>query len=537
MAEAIDVETLYDLTLPAPMGGVTLSPAGDMVAFVADEFDETAEERLSSVYIMPTDGNRKPHRLSRASTASNPVWSPDGSKLAVLAARDEDIARRAGRSPEENDETDEPSTDVSETDESDEEEQPDLPEDDEPRPQVWMYDLEFGGDARQVTDFDEGVSEFDFSPDGDHLVVAARDPTDEQTEYLAQRRNGGPIEVERLQHKADGAGWLDEVKTYLFVIDVDGEDEPERLDEAYGQGAAAPMTGLKPVWGENRIAFLSNRTDNPDDSQVMDVYTIVPDGSDLRQITDSDVLTFLAEWDNSGERLAFVAWTPDNFYKQAELYIANATTGDYQSISTHIDREVSFSNRVRWLEDDTVVALIADEGLTRPAIFDVDGGESHRAFSVQGRDRELTGFDVRGETVAALLSHPTDGPDLFAAGVESLHDSVELTRLTKLNNVLEDIHTPRVERVEVENDGTTIESIVYLPDEFDPNDPTPTAAFLPSMAGQCRLIHHDTPSKSHAGRAGATSLSDRIIAAQHSMGKHSVKRCEGGGGQSKPTTS
>ncbi|PSP70691.1 S9 family peptidase, partial [Halobacteriales archaeon QH_8_67_27] len=95
-----------------------------------------------------------------------------------------------------------------------------------------MYDLERGGDARQVTDCQEGVREFDWGPDGERVVVSARDLTDEEREYLDQRRDGGPIETERLQHKFDGAGWLDTVTTYLFVVDIETLEE-RRLDGAY----------------------------------------------------------------------------------------------------------------------------------------------------------------------------------------------------------------------------------------------------------------------------------------------------------------
>lgn len=89
---------------------------------------------------------------------------------------------------------------------------------DDPKNQVWAFGLTRGGDARQITDFDEGVREFDWGPEGERLVFSARDPTEEQNSYLERRRQeDGPIEVTRLQHKRDGAGWLEDVTTYLLV--------------------------------------------------------------------------------------------------------------------------------------------------------------------------------------------------------------------------------------------------------------------------------------------------------------------------------
>ncbi len=111
-----------------------------------------------------------------------------------------------------------------------------------------------GGDARQVTDREEGVREFDWSPDGERLVISSRDPTEEERDYLADRRDGGPVETERLQHRFDGKGLLDDVTTYLFVVDVETR-ETRRLDDAYGGGAYEPLDGsaTRVGTGANRL--------------------------------------------------------------------------------------------------------------------------------------------------------------------------------------------------------------------------------------------------------------------------------------------
>src|SRR6056297_1590876 len=292
MTEPLALDDFYDLSFVTDLA---VSPGGERVAFVADEFDREDDERRSSLFVAPTDGSRDPHRLTRASDASAPSWSPDGSKLAFTAARETDaeIAVTRGESDEKTEDPEAEATDA-----------------DEPKAQIWAFDLERGGDARQLTDFEEGARGFDWGPQGDRLVVAARDPTDDQREYLESRRDeDGPIETERLQHKFDGQGWLDDVTTYLFVVDCETR-EATRLDDAYGGGAREPATGLSPAWSpggvpasgaigdssessdssdDGRIAFLSNRTERPDDNYVMDLYTIAPDGDDLRKVTDSDL--------------------------------------------------------------------------------------------------------------------------------------------------------------------------------------------------------------------------------------------------------
>ncbi len=300
---AVPTAALYDITRVLE---ISVSPDGERVALLTREYDYADEETVTSLWVVPSDGSREPYRLTRVSDASSPKWSPDGSKLAFLAAREHDPDLRVGRPDDDSEESEE-------TDEEPEEEQNSTDEKDEPESQVWAFDMDLGGDARQVTAHDEGVSAFDWGPDGERMVVEARDPTDEEREYLDQREDNGPVEVERLQHKFDGTGYLDEVTTYLFVVDVDTR-EMERLDDA-NDGGYGFLRGMEPAWGPHgRIAFVANHTDWPDDNYIRDIYTIDPDGERRRKLTDSDLSTAELTWNADGSKLAFVARDPENWY-------------------------------------------------------------------------------------------------------------------------------------------------------------------------------------------------------------------------------
>jgi dipeptidyl aminopeptidase/acylaminoacyl peptidase len=474
-------EDFHDISRP---GAVAVSPDGERIAFVAVESDPAEDERPASLFVAPADGSRKPHRLTHVAGASQPTWSPDGSRLGFVGTREEDLDRRVGRETDEDEEAN-GDGETAGDDEADGDDGDDESGDDGPKPQVWYFDVELGGDAVQVTDREEGVREFDWGPEGERVVVSARDPTEEQAEMLAQRREDGPIEVERLQHKADGQGWLDEVTSYLFVVDVETGEET-RLDDAYGQGAREPLFGLQPAWGaSDRIAFASNRTDTPDDSGVMDLYTIAPDGSDLRKLTGSERRTYGYEWSPSGDRIAFVAGNPDNWYKPAEIRVAEPGDdgeAEHWSVTGSLDRTVALMGS--WLDGEELLVPVGDEGLTRLVRAPADRDDPARTFPAQTRDRSLRMPDCAGGTVAAVLSDPVEGEDVFALGVEDLDeaDPGSLTRLSALNDsLLAGLDEPGCRRVTYENgDGEDIEAIVHLPPGFDPgsDDPRPVVASI-----------------------------------------------------------
>ncbi len=478
----LPLDAYYDLT---QVGEVAVSPDGERAAFTTTEYDPDADEGVSSLFVVPTDGSRDPHRLTRVSGAGSPTWSPDGDRLAFLAARDEDSDLRVGREAEEEDDQDEGAEDGNGG----------APAggngDDEPKSQVWAFDLALGGDAQQITDFEEGVREFDWAPDGERLVVTVRDPTDAESAYLDERREGGPVETERVQHKLDGVGYLDTVTSYLFVVGEDAvlgdhaadTDSARKLDDAYGRGAFEGLSGLQPDWGASgEIAFVSYRGDDPDSTLETDIYIVSPEGGDATAITDGGLSCNAPTWSPDGERLAFSAGDDTNWCIPTEARVWDGE--EHVSVTGDLDRTLARGSSFEWVDDSTFYTLVGDEARTRVVRCDADDADWERTFEAQGDDRAVAGLSIGGNTAAMGLSHPSEGHDPYALPVDDLSADEEPDSLTRLATVNDDLigeyEMPEVRRVTFENDGWEISGVLYHPPEYEPgeSDPAPTVCAI-----------------------------------------------------------
>jgi dipeptidyl aminopeptidase/acylaminoacyl peptidase len=252
-------------------GDPQLAPDGKTVAYTVTTIDQKANRRVSRIWIASTtDGDPTPFTSETASSTS-PRWSPDGSALAFLSARDG------------------------------------------ARPQIWTLSRS-GGEARRVTNVESGVSAFEWSPDGARFVCLTRTgPPPSKTSDVRH--------YTRANYKFNDSGWFDTTRSHIAVVDAK-------------TGAAKQITDgpdwndLDPRWSPDgtRIAFVSNRTGHEFDfDHNSDVWVVPASGGAPIKISDHAGPDRSPRWSPDGKSIAFLGAIDEE--DAPSIYLAPAEGG------------------------------------------------------------------------------------------------------------------------------------------------------------------------------------------------------------------
>ncbi len=271
-----------------------LSPDGKLVAFVVTTIDQARNRRDNSIWVVSTDGQSAPRRLTaEGANSSSPRWSPDGSRLAFLSSRASQPPASAA-----------PSTAAT----------PAEP----PRPQICILPMS-GGEAQVLTHLKNAASAIEWSPDGKRLVaVSQTGPSDNPPPA------GRPSDVRHYSHilfNFNDTGWYDDKRSHIFVIDA-------------SSGAAAQITSgddwndADPQWSPDstRIAFVSDRTGHEfDDSHAKNIWVIPAEGGTLVRISDHEFGDTQPRWSPDGAEIAFTGEAEKRIFPK--LYLASSAGG------------------------------------------------------------------------------------------------------------------------------------------------------------------------------------------------------------------
>jgi dipeptidyl aminopeptidase/acylaminoacyl peptidase len=400
-----------------------ISPDGQWVAYTVTTLDAKEDERDTDIYMAPFAGGA-PVRLTTSKDAeTRPRFSPDGRYLAFLAERE-------GK-----------------------------------HTQVYLMDRR-GGEAVKLTDYPASVSDLAWSPDGTRLALVVSDVDPDDPDPTADEEDEDeppkPIVITRRQFKRDGEGYLREVRSHLYVFDVARKTSLQLTSGPYDDSA--------PAWSPDgrHLAFVSNRTPDPDSNQNTDVFVVPATGGGVRALVDLPSADEAPVFSPDGATVAFLAGgdPKDLWYGPNHVAVVPFAGGPARSLTASLDRGVS---RPRFAPDgQSIVFQLEDGGHAHLARVPLAGGPVERLLA---GERDVQDFDLApGGQIVVLESQPLVPYEVSAV------EQGAARRLTHTNDeFLKRVKLAPVERFETKGkDGTLIQGFLTRPPDAPAGKRLPT---------------------------------------------------------------
>jgi dipeptidyl aminopeptidase/acylaminoacyl peptidase len=410
-----------DLFRLKSVGSPSVSPDGEWVAYTVTTTSLEKEKSETRIWMAAVLGGEPIPLTASGGSAGNPQWSPDGRYLSFTASRGDNA-----------------------------------------KTQVWTLDRR-GGEAQQLTKVEQGVGGYAWSPDGTRLALTVRDAAPEDTLQGARAKTTKPYVIDRLQFKRDYAGYLTgDRHMHLYVFDIEADSLIQITDGSWDESS--------PAWSPDgrRIAFVSNRTGDPDTNSNSDIFVLDADGSGTPlQLTTNPGSDGSPAWSPDGGSIVFTRNLEPEliWYDVNELAIVSSSGGRVRSLTGSLDRNV---RAPAFTEDGSGVRVILeDSGESQLAVVNARSGRLVRL--IEG-GVSVSSYDAEGGTVAANVS------TLQAPGEIHLLDADGIRRLTHANDAfLDGIAVAAARKVEFSSpDGTQVEGFVTFPAGYQEGQRYPT---------------------------------------------------------------
>lgn len=410
------------------LSDVHVSPDGKWVAYEVSSSDETKDEASTYIYMAPVAGGT-PVQLTSSGDDEKPQWSPDNKSLAFLSSRDKTR-------------------------------------------QVYLLNRE-GGEASPITEVAQGVDDFVWSPDGKKLLLVLTDPDPE-----AKSREGKappPYVITRMFFKFDEIGYLNDRHKHLYVFDIASRALKQIT---FGPHDDADQTQSDsdfpnpPRWSPDgkQIAFVSNRTQDPDSNTNTDIFVVAADGGEPRKLTMNEGQDQMPSWSADGKSIVYVTSLEPKYlwFDQLEIATIPAAGGQPHLLTDKIDRNAWDPE---YGSDGRVYFLLEDSGTQRLVSVPAAGGPLSEAT----REKVVYDYDLGPGGMAVVHAVQPDNPgDVFVAT-----DGVT-RQLTHLNEeALKDIELAKTEPVRfTSKDGTSVDGFILKPPGFDPAKKYPAILWM-----------------------------------------------------------
>jgi len=409
------------------VGDPQVSSDGSWVAYTVSSVDSAKDKRNTDIWMVSWDGTQTVQMTNSPDSESGPRWSPDGKYLSFVSSRQGSKGS-----------------------------------------QVWLLDRR-GGEAVKLTDIKAGIGEYAWSPNSKKLAVVIRDPNPDEKNGETPA-TAKPLVINRYQFKEDVAGYLANTPRYshIYLFDV----EEKRLDTL----TRGNFDDSGPVWSPDGkyIAFVSNRTPDPDRNNNSDIFVVeATPGAAPKQITTWNGRDGNPQWSPDGLRLAYLRSSSDAnwmMYDQSELAVVSRDGGESKVLSASLERPIS---NPRWTKDGkSIAAIVSDDRQRYVGLFPVIGGPMTKIIS---GERSFSALELhKSGQWMTMMSTPQMPAEIFAL------ENAALRKLTKVHDAfLEPLQLASVEGFRsTSKDGAVVGNLLFLPPNSSKGQRLPTLLYI-----------------------------------------------------------
>jgi dipeptidyl aminopeptidase/acylaminoacyl peptidase len=448
--------THEDIWLMKRVGAPVPSPDGKWAVFSVTEPAYDEKEQVSDLWMVPTDGNTSPRRLTHtAGGETGPAWSPDSHKLVFTAKRPGDEVNQA-----------------------------------------YVMDLASGGEAIRVTSLSTGASSPRWSPDGKMLLFlsmvfpgAQDDEANKKTaaerkgqKYKARVYEGFPI---RRWDK-----WLDDTQVHAFVQILEPATQAKDLlagtklvaEPGFAGKSADSGQDLQAIWAPDGQSIVFTATTASNSAAYArgntHLYQVSLQGGEPRQLTTGTDSFERPAFSPDGKALfCVVTRQGEKVYNLDRLArLSWPQPGQTLVLSAGFDRSVG-SYAVS--SDGSTVYLLAEEA-GHEKLFSVPatGGEVRPAFKMDRGVYTNLAIPAKASRTVLLANWESavNPGELFRID-PGQQERVPLTSFNRERAAAIDWQ-PLEHFWFTSKDGRQIHSMLALPPEFDRNKKYPLLVLI-----------------------------------------------------------
>jgi dipeptidyl aminopeptidase/acylaminoacyl peptidase len=404
------------------------SPDGSRIAFVVREDDLAAGTSNSDIYLRTRDGKRMVRMTADPASDSSPRWSPDGSQLLF-------ISTRSGSA------------------------------------QAWVMPAD-GGEPRQVTTFEQGVSNIAWMPDGTSFLFSSRvypecGADNECNKKIAREAASGPIKA----HLADNLlfrhwdSWREGRRTHIFRGDLATGAITDLTPGPFDTPSFSTDGGGFEVSPDGKeLCFTSNRDTNEAETTNKDLWVVPAAGGTPVNITDSnEAYDGDPAYSPDGRFIAYrVQAIPTFEADRFRIALYDRSTRRSRVLTDGFDNWV---NAVQWSPDSRAIYFTADvEGHVPLYRLDISSGAIVQVLDAGTIDQFALTPDAR--EVFVVRRSVGEPRELWSAGSSGQN----LTQVTTFNKALQDsVDIRPAEEMWIPSPtGTSIHTFIVKPHGFDP---------------------------------------------------------------------